>query len=134
MADATGVAVMGFVALHVTQTAYNAIIMAATTRTDGAIDEIRLDKMAAQVVTELHGKYNEQAYRGNVFTATMTSGVFSPAPVSTASNPIALANGAGRGRRDRALRDDHRRHDDAHVHNVDLAAEHYDDLGALCAG
>ena len=52
-----------------------------------------IDVEDAAVVTELHGKYYEQAYRGNVFTATMTCGVILPAPASTASNPITAAIG-----------------------------------------
>jgi hypothetical protein len=57
-----------------------------------------IDVEDAAVVTELHGKYYEQAYRGNVFTATMTSSVILPAPASTAFNPITLANPAGSGK------------------------------------
>lgn len=42
---------------------------------DGSHSLFRLGKTAEQIVTELHGKYYESAYRGNLFVATQTAGV-----------------------------------------------------------
>lgn len=65
------------------------------TVSDGTAPSARMEKSAALVVTELHGKYAEQNYRGNLFWATMTAGVIFPAPGATANNPITLFNPAG---------------------------------------
>lgn len=65
---------------------------------DTAGVRLRMGKAAEQVVTELHGKYAEQTYRGNVFWACMSAGVIFPAPAATANNPITLANPAGSGK------------------------------------
>ena len=65
---------------------------------DGTQVPMRQGKGAEQIVTELHGKYAEQTYRGNVFWATMTAGVIFPAPAATAANPMTLANPAGSGK------------------------------------
>lgn len=65
---------------------------------DGVDSDIRLGKGGEQVVTELHGKFYEQNYRGNFFWATMTTGVIFPAPAATANNPMTLANPAGSGK------------------------------------
>lgn len=59
---------------------------------DGVGQAFRQSRSAELVVTELHGKYYEQAYRGNVFWATMATGVILPAPGATAANPISLYN------------------------------------------
>lgn len=68
------------------------------TVSDGAVARPRLGKTAEQIVTELHGKYYESSYRGNVFWATMSAGVIFPAPAATANNPITLYNPAGSGK------------------------------------
>jgi hypothetical protein len=65
---------------------------------DGSVTALRLGRTGEQVVTELHGKYYEQAVRGNVFWATMTAGVILPAVGATAANAMTLANPAGSGR------------------------------------
>ena len=65
---------------------------------DGVLAAIRLGRAGEQVVTELHGKYYEQNYRGNLFHATMAAGVILPAPGATAANALTLANPAGSGK------------------------------------
>lgn len=65
---------------------------------DGAAPPLRQEKSGGVVVTELHGKYLEQNYRGNLFWATMSAGVIFPAPAATANNPMTLANPAGSGK------------------------------------
>jgi hypothetical protein len=65
---------------------------------DGARNEVRLGRLGATIVTELHGKYLEQSLRGNVYSACMTAGVIFPAPAATASNVITLANPADSGK------------------------------------
>ena len=68
------------------------------TLSDGAQALPRQGRSAEQIVTELHGKYYESNYRGNIFWATMTAGVIFPAPAATANNPMTLANPAGSGK------------------------------------
>lgn len=63
--------------------------------TDGSLVALRVGRGSDLITSELHGKYYEQARRGNVFTATMTAGVIFPAPASTASNVMTLANPLG---------------------------------------
>ncbi len=58
---------------------------------------LRQGRAGETVVTELHGKYYEQSYRGRVFWATMTAGVIFPAPAATAANVMTLANPASSG-------------------------------------
>lgn len=65
---------------------------------DGVQANVRLGKGAEVVVTELHGKYYEQSYRGNIFWATMPAGVIFPAAGATAANVMTLANPAGSGK------------------------------------
>ena len=65
---------------------------------DGAPSAARLGRSSELIVTELHGKYYEQTYRGNIFWATMSAGVIFPAPGATASNPMTLANPLGSGK------------------------------------
>jgi len=69
-----------------------------TTNSDNTNPQVRSGKAAEIIVSELHGKYAEQTYRGNVFWACMTAGVILPAPASTANNPFTLANPAGSGK------------------------------------
>lgn len=56
--------------------------------TDGQQDDLRLGKSGELIVTELHGTYYEQTYRGNVFCNALTTaggllndGGSSPAPL-----------------------------------------------------
>src|SRR5436309_3544891 len=65
---------------------------------DGTDGGLRFSRSGEQIVSELHGKYAEQSFRGNVFWAAMTAGVILPAPAATANNPMTLANPAGSGK------------------------------------
>lgn len=65
---------------------------------DGVSGQMRSGRSFEGVVTELHGKYYETNYRGNLFWATMAAGVIFPAPGATASNPMTLPNPLGSGR------------------------------------
>jgi hypothetical protein len=65
---------------------------------DGSVASPRMSKSGEAIVSELHGKYYEQAYRGNLFWATMTAGVILPAAGATAANVMTLANPAGSGK------------------------------------
>lgn len=69
-----------------------------TLNSDGAIQEIRLGRGGEVVMSELHGKYYLQAFRGNLFHATMSAGVIFPAPAATVANPMTLYNPVGSGR------------------------------------
>src|SRR5438874_4988551 len=64
---------------------------------DGSIAVARLGKTTEQVVTELHGKYYEQSYRGNVFVNTAASATFLAA-TGTAITPISIFNPVGSGK------------------------------------
>lgn len=65
---------------------------------DGTPAAVRQSKAGEVIVSELHGKFYEQAYRGNLFWGTMTAGVIFPAPAATAANVMTLANPAGSGK------------------------------------
>ena len=62
--------------------------------TDGALAKVRLGKTAEAVVTELHGRYYEQAYRGGIFqvasqaVATTTIGLATTYTGLVISNPV----------------------------------------------
>lgn len=69
------------------------------TLSDGVVgSRIRQGRGAEQIFSELHGKYYEASYRGNLFWATMTAGVIFPAPGATAANPVSLYNPLGSGK------------------------------------
>lgn len=65
--------------------------------TDGTNPTFRLGRGGEQVITELHGKYWEQAFRGNLFVATMTAGVIMN-PTGAALANWALYNPASSGK------------------------------------
>jgi hypothetical protein len=58
---------------------------------DGQVARIRQGKSAEVVVTELHGKYYEQAYRGRIFRAVQAAGGVLVTTVGTTAS-FALAN------------------------------------------
>src|ERR1051326_4280161 len=59
---------------------------------DGAEQTIRLGRQAEQVVTELHGRYYEQAYRRNLYTAYAVS--VATSVVGTAMVGLQVWNGS----------------------------------------
>lgn len=65
---------------------------------DGALADVRLGRLGATIVTELHGKYLEETLRGNVFHACSDTGVIFPAVAATAANVFTLYNPAGSGK------------------------------------
>jgi hypothetical protein len=65
---------------------------------DGVLAAIRLGRAGEQIVTEVHGKYYETNYRGNLFHAVMAAGVIFPAPASLTNNPMSLYNPIGSGK------------------------------------
>ena len=69
------------------QTAQDSALLPARSLRDGAV-----------AVSEVHGKYYEQSYRGNVFWATMGAGVIFPTTGATAANVLTLTNPAGSGK------------------------------------
>src|SRR5437870_6134728 len=64
---------------------------------DGTETTPRLGRSSEVIVTELHGKYYESNFRGNLFHATIDTGGVALAVAGTASG-IALANPAGSGK------------------------------------
>jgi hypothetical protein len=64
---------------------------------DGAEVNLRLGKGAELIVSELHGKYAEQSYRGNVFVACQTAGVQLATVAGTAPS-FSLFNPASSGK------------------------------------
>lgn len=63
---------------------------------DGATQAVQLGKNAEIVVTEYHGKYYTQSYRGRVFTATQAAAVIM-LPTTGATASFCVANPAGSG-------------------------------------
>jgi len=67
---------------------------------DGAVNQVALrsDKYGAMVVSELRGKYAEQALRGRSFTAsTVIAGAVIPVAAATLNSKFTLWNPAGSG-------------------------------------
>lgn len=64
---------------------------------DGVNAPARQGKGGELIVTELHGKYYEQSYRGNVFVATQTAGVILSTVAGTAAS-FSLYNPANSGK------------------------------------
>lgn len=67
---------------------------------DGSIATVNLGRANELIIAELHGRYLEQAYRGNVYYAsTTTAGVTIPIFVATTMTPTySLWNPAGSGK------------------------------------
>ncbi len=67
---------------------------------DGSTGNVTLGRANELIIAELHGKYLEQAYRGNVFmVSTTTAGVVLPIFVATTLTPTySIWNPAGSGR------------------------------------
>lgn len=67
---------------------------------DGALGTVNLGRANELIIAELHGRYLEQAYRGNVFYAsTVTAGVVLPVFVATTLTPTySIWNPAGSGK------------------------------------
>ncbi len=67
---------------------------------DGATGNVNLGRANELIIAELHGKYLEQAYRGNVYYAsTATAGVVLPVFVATTMTPTySIWNPAGSGK------------------------------------
>ena len=65
---------------------------------DGSIQQINLGRANETIISQLHGKYFEQAYRGNIFYAsTASAGVVLPIASSTTPT-YSLWNPAGSGK------------------------------------
>ena len=74
----------------------NQLQVGPQTATDGSIITARGSRDAAQVVTEMHGKYFEAALRGQVFTAsTVIAGVVIPVAAATMSSKFGMYNPSG---------------------------------------
>lgn len=67
------------------------------TLADGVEQGVRLGKSAELIGTDLHGRYYEQAYRGNVFVAA-NSAVQALSLVSATATGLVLSNPAGSGK------------------------------------
>jgi hypothetical protein len=59
---------------------------------DGAEQTVRMTKLAALVVQELHGRYYEQVYRGNVYSAANQAAQASSAALATTYTGLCLFN------------------------------------------
>lgn len=64
---------------------------------DGYEGPFRLGKMADQIVSELHGKYYEQAYRGNMFAVANQAAVTTTAALATTWTGLGISNPVGSG-------------------------------------
>jgi hypothetical protein len=65
---------------------------------DGARVPMRLDRQAAQVVQDAHGRFTEAVYRGGVFVASTQAGVALSTALSTTQTGFTLTNPAGSGK------------------------------------
>lgn len=65
---------------------------------DGKFQDLRLAKSGELVFTELHGKYFEQTYRGNVFVSSMTAAVALNTANNTSLVPLGILNPQGSGK------------------------------------
>jgi hypothetical protein len=65
---------------------------------DGTFPPPRLGRSGEQVVTELHGRYFEQVFRGNVYTATVSAGGATAYTGGAGGTPlVAIHNPTGSG-------------------------------------
>lgn len=69
------------------------------TLTDSSLPaNLRMGKQGDAIVSELHGRYYEQTYRGNVFSVcTQGTGVTTTAALATTFTGLAIGNPAGSG-------------------------------------
>lgn len=65
---------------------------------DGSTPFVRMGKQGEQSVSELHARYYEQNYRGNIFSIhTQATGVTTSAALATTFTGLAVGNAAGSG-------------------------------------
>ena len=69
-----------------------------TVNSDGSIQEIRLDRQGAQVVSELGPRYQEQALRGNSYIASNVGAQAVSVGLATTYTGLCLSNPAGSGK------------------------------------
>lgn len=62
---------------------------------DGSAATLRLGKSGELIVQELHGRYYEQTYRGNVFVASNAASTSSAGLAATYTGGVCLSNPAG---------------------------------------
>lgn len=77
---------------------FNQIQTGPQNTTDTQIIISRGGRQGDQIVSELHGRYYEQTYRGNVFSVnTQGTGVTTTAALATTFTGLAVGNAAGSG-------------------------------------
>lgn len=65
------------------------------TLSDGTEQAIRISKTGEQIVSELHGRYYEQVYRGGVFVAVNAASTSSAALATTYTGGVCVSNPTG---------------------------------------
>jgi hypothetical protein len=63
-----------------------------TSIASGSTPAVRQGQLGDMIVSELHGRYYETAYRRNMYTATLTSGTTTSAALSTTFTGLLLLN------------------------------------------
>src|SRR3954465_13721139 len=77
---------------------FNEVLTGVQNNGDGLIVKARAGKQGEQIVSELHGRYYEQTYRGNMFSVqTQGTGVTTTAALATTFTGLAVGNPAGSG-------------------------------------
>ena len=76
----------------------NVLLTAVQNNQDGVKAQARGGKQGDTVVSELHGRYYEQTYRGNMFSiSTQGTNVTTTAALATTFTGLAISNPAGSG-------------------------------------
>lgn len=74
------------------------VLVGAQNKNDGDFAKARAGKQGEQMMSELHGRYYEQTYRGNVFSlCTQGTGITTTAALATTWTGLGFANPAGSG-------------------------------------
>ncbi len=75
---------------------FNEVVVGVQKVSDSVVTKARGNKEGAQITQHLHGKYYEQASRGQVFVAsTLAAGVVIPFIAATVASKFTLVNPAG---------------------------------------
>lgn len=76
---------------------FNEILTGPQNNGDSIITKARGGKQGDQIVSELHGRYYEQTYRGNMFSVANQAAVSTSTTLNTTFTGLSVANPAGSG-------------------------------------
>ena len=74
---------------------FNEVLVGVQNNSDGVVVKARGGKQGDQIVSELHGRYYEQTYRGNGFSASIQAVATTTVGLSTTYTGLVISNPVG---------------------------------------